>query len=99
MVDSDAKMTMHPAKKTKTPNSSVLMKKNNLRNLALVALILFSLASFIYLNTTIDVPEVPSPEQSVQVEEEDKENNDMMLPDVRAIKTILEKGRRMLPAS
>ncbi len=74
------------------------MKKNNLRNLAILFLILFSLASYIYLNTT-DVA-TSAPKHSIQVEEEEQvDEKEITLPDVKAIKAVIEKGKRLLPAS
>ena len=74
------------------------MKNNNLRKLALIALILFSLASYIYVNTAV-IENDANPQHSIQLEEEEQENKEIMLPDVKAVKAVIEKGRQLLPAS
>ncbi|MFK7809388.1 MAG: hypothetical protein AB8F74_16405 [Saprospiraceae bacterium] len=75
------------------------MKKDLLRNFFLACLILVSLTSYIYLNTAV-VGEDNVHQSALEAEinkEETKE--EVMLPDVRVLKAIIEKGKDMLPAS
>jgi hypothetical protein len=74
------------------------MKNKKLQNLTLLFLILLSLASYVYINTA----PVQSSESSqhIQADEEVEDaTKEVMLPDVKVIKIIIEKGRDLLPAS
>ncbi|MFT5262589.1 MAG: hypothetical protein ACI8YQ_001325 [Polaribacter sp.] len=75
------------------------MKNKNLRNLVLCCLMLFSLSSYIYLNSTV-ASEQTTAKTSIELEETNQNaKQEVMLPDVKVIKAIIEKGKHLLPAS
>lgn len=76
------------------------MKKKNFHILSLSLLIIFSVASYIYINTAVinDINVLHHSTQQVEDMEQETEK-EVMLPDVKAIKTIIENGKRLLPAS
>ncbi len=74
------------------------MKNKNLRNLILGCLILCSIFSYVYLNSAV-VSEQTAKTSIQIVEPDQKAKQEVMLPDVKAIKAIIEKGKHLLPAS
>ncbi len=76
------------------------MKKNSLQKIIFALLIVTSLASYIYLNTVeVDLPS-NSTEIKAELEEEEKlDDQEMLLPDVKFIKHILEKSKKIIPSS
>jgi hypothetical protein len=76
------------------------MKNKKLQNLTLLFLTLFSLASYVYINTASVQNSGSSQLQSDTEEEEMKDTNkEVMLPDVRMFKKLITKGKDLLPAS
>ncbi len=75
------------------------MKKNSLRNLLIALLIFTSLASYIYLNTVELHADHASPEINSEIEQDNAEDSEMILPDVQMVKHILERTKSMVPSS
>ncbi len=75
------------------------MKKTSLRNLLIALLVFTSLASYIYLNTVELHADHATPAVNIEVEQENREDNEMILPDVQMVKRILEHTKSMVPAS
>jgi len=75
------------------------MKKTSLRNLLIALLVFTSLASYIYLNTVELHAAHASPDVNIEMEQEDSEGSEMILPDVQMVKRILEQTKSMIPAS
>ena len=75
------------------------MKNNNLRNLALLCLVFISLSCYIFLNTT-KVEDLNLSEKTIEhLDTSQNPEKEVMLPDVKVIKAIIEKGKHLLPAS
>ncbi len=72
------------------------MKKSNVRIVLFVLLLLASLGSYIYLNTTAEVL-FPVEEEEQKVS--DEQEGEMALPDVQLLEIVIEGGKRFLPAS
>lgn len=75
------------------------MKNKYLRNFVLGSLMLCSLFSYVYLNSAV-VPDQSVVKNSVKIEDTSQNaKQEVMLPDVKVIKAIIEKGKHLLPAS
>ena len=76
------------------------MKKRSLRTYFLFLLVAFSFASYIYINT-ISVEDLSRPQCSKQLilSPEEESDGGAELPEVQIVKELIEKGRRLLPAT
>ncbi len=75
------------------------MKKLNIRPLLFSFLIIFSLGSYVYVNNVTITKSHMKCNAAEITDDEDRENKEMMLPEVQLVKKILEKGREFLPAT
>ena len=76
------------------------MRSQSTRTVVFLFLICLSIASYAYLNS-VDHP-VAAEQPEAQIDELDQEKegqNAVHLPDVRALRTVIEAGKRILPAS
>jgi hypothetical protein len=76
------------------------MTSQRTRTVVFLFLICLSIASYAYLNS-VDHPVAPQ-QSETQIDELDQEKegqNAVHLPDVRALRTVIEAGKRILPAS
>ena len=83
------------------PEKSKPMKKRSLRTYLSVLLVAFSFASYIYINT-VSVEELTKPQcnkQLMATPDDDQDDNATELPEVQLVKELIEKGRRLLPAT
>lgn len=76
------------------------MKKRSLRTYLFLVLVVFSFASFVYINT-VSVEETSKPQcnKHLMVTPEDEQENTTDLPEVKIVKQLIEKGRRLLPST
>ena len=76
------------------------MKKRSLRTYLFLVLIAFSFASYVYINT-VSVEGFAKSQCSKQLlsTPDDEQDNTTDLPEVQIVKHLLEKGRRLLPAT
>lgn len=82
------------------------MKKVSARSISVVALISASLLSYTYLtivspgenSESFAVP-VPGEEIIKEVEQENVEETDIILPDITLLKHVVELGKHLLPGS
>ena len=79
------------------------MRKLSTRSVLLALLVIVSLSSYIYLNTvSVDAPTSnPSSntEQPASLDDLDQEDGQLVLPDVRLLKKVMETGKRFIPAT
>ena len=79
------------------------MKKITTRTVLLALLAAASLASYIYLNTSTAVESnelIPLGQSSSELLEDiDKPEREIVLPDIHLLKKVVESGKRFLPAS
>ena len=77
------------------------MTSQRTRTVVFLFLICLSIASYAYLNS-VEHPLAAQQPETLQMEELDQEKegqNAVHLPDVRALRTVIEAGKRILPAS
>ena len=77
------------------------MKKRSLRTYLFLVLIAFSFASYVYINT-VSVEGIGKPQCSKHLlvsPDDDEPESTTDLPEVQIVKHLLEKGRRLLPAT
>ncbi|MEL6866533.1 MAG: hypothetical protein AAFP19_19060 [Bacteroidota bacterium] len=75
------------------------MKRKSLRSALFVLLVLTSLCSYIFLNTVEMVSPGVDGSLSKELQQLEPDEQDMALPDVQIMKTILQKSKELLPAS
>lgn len=82
------------------------MKKITARTVLLTLLVAASLASYIFLNTTSSgnsAEVIPLGQSSTElledIEDLDRPEREILLPDVHLLKKVVESGKRFLPAS
>jgi hypothetical protein len=76
------------------------MRKFSTRSVLLALLVITSICSYIYLNTVNVTTE--SANQATEVEstnEIDEQESELVLPDLRVVKKVLETGKKFIPAS
>lgn len=77
------------------------MRKFSTRSVLLALLVITSICSYIYLNT-VSVSATESANQATEVEstnEMDEQESELVLPDLRVVKKVLETGKKFIPAS
>lgn len=75
------------------------MKKFNARSIFFVLLIATSFFSYVYINSVSIGGDVSENTEEVQAEPKEDEAQEILLPDVRLLKKMVETGKRFLPAS
>ena len=77
------------------------MKKNiGIRSALFTLVIITSIASYVYLNlVNIEDTQIEATPLYQSEEELTKENNEVLLPDVEIVKTIIQKGLDLIPNS
>ena len=79
------------------------MKRQSTRTVLFLLLICLSIASYAYINLVERPVYTDNREESIEQTDEYNETNDsenaVNLPDVRMLRTAIEAGKRILPAS
>ena len=77
----------------------VEMKSLYTKNILILITVITSMSCFVYLNTQTEQKEIsPTTGQSIMLEEEEEqEDTDLALPDVRIIQHIFEAGSKLIP--
>ena len=76
-----------------------MMKNNKIRNLLLSGIICCSIFSFYYINSSQTDFGSTEKTNTDTVENEEDKKSEILLPDVKVIKAILETGKKLLPNS
>lgn len=75
------------------------MKSRSTRTVLFLFLICLSLASYVYVNLDGRSQPPAAPEQAEEMDQALEDENAVNLPDIRMLRTVIETGKRILPAS